>query len=82
MKNKVQRPLVLNRPSEDDVRAYAFHLYEQSNCAPGRDLENWWEAIACLNANIPAHRSHCRLYHHLNQAATAGVPAVPLSLDS
>lgn len=82
MNNKSQRPPVSAEPSEDDIRAYAYHLYEQSNCAPGRDLENWWEAIACLNANIPAHRSHGRLYHHLNRPTPAGVPAVPLSIDS
>ena len=51
--------------SEDDVRAYAFHLYEQSGCAPGHDLDNWLEASACLKANIPAHKTRTRLHSHV-----------------
>jgi len=66
MKNKSNRSLVPSKPSEGDISEYAFHLYQQSSCAPGHDLENWFEAIACLNANIPAHRSGARLHHHVN----------------
>ena len=55
----------LTEPTEDDIRAYAYHLYEQSNCAPGRDLDNWQEAIACLKAAVPADASHGRLHRHL-----------------
>jgi Protein of unknown function (DUF2934) len=65
MKNKATRPLVLNKPSENDIRDYAYHLYEQSNCVQGRDVENWLEAKACLEASIPAHASHLRLHHHV-----------------
>jgi Protein of unknown function (DUF2934) len=47
-------------PSEDDIRDYACHLYEQSGCIPGRDLDNWLEARECLrargqSANVETH---------------------------
>ncbi len=38
----------LEEPTEADVREYAYHLYIRSGCLPGRDLENWLEAKACL----------------------------------
>lgn len=66
MKNKSNRPLAPSKPSEGDISDYAFHLYQQSGCAPGHDLDNWFEATACLNANIPAHQSGARLHHHVN----------------
>lgn len=53
-------------PSEDDIRDYAYHLYEQSGRVPGHDLEHWLEAKACLEANIPKHRARTRLHHHRN----------------
>ena len=53
-------------PSEDDIRDYAYHLYERSNCLPGHDLDNWLEATACLQANIPHHQSDTRLHRHVN----------------
>lgn len=37
-------------PTDDEIRDYAHHLYEQSGCIPGRDLENWLEARDCLMA--------------------------------
>jgi hypothetical protein len=37
---------------EDDIRAYAAHLYEQSGRVPNRDVENWLEAKTCLEANV------------------------------
>jgi hypothetical protein len=67
MKNKSARSLTLAKPSEDDIRNYAFHLYEQSNCVPGHDLDHWLEATACLQANIPSHQSAARLHHHFNR---------------
>lgn len=61
--------LALPRPSlpsdADLVRDYAYHLYEQSGRVPGRDLENWLEAEACLAANLPADVSHHRLPGYL-----------------
>ena len=56
----------LSAPTEDDIRDYAYHLYEQSRCEPGHDLENWLEASACLKANIPANSSQSRLHQHIN----------------
>jgi len=48
-------------PGEDAVRAYAYHLYQEGNCAAGHDVENWLEATACLKAHIPEHASPSRL---------------------
>lgn len=70
MKNKSIRPLVLSKPSEDEIRDYAYHLYQRSNCAPGQDLGNWLEAIACLNAKIPPHQSGTRLHQQANESAS------------
>ena len=58
-------PTFLPEPTEDDIREYAFHLYQQSSCAPDHDLDNWLEASACLKTNIPAFRSHTRLHSHV-----------------
>lgn len=58
-------PSFLTEPSQDDIRAYAFHLYEQGDGAPGHDLDNWFEATACLKAAIPADSSHSRLHRHI-----------------
>ena len=59
--------------TEDDIRSYAEHLWEQSGRIPGRDLDNWLEAKACLESNVPQHQSHRRLHEHLanRQASTA-----------
>ena len=54
--------------TEDDVRDYAYHLYEQSGCVPGHDLENWLDAKSCLEANIPKVRSHTRSAEHRHPA--------------
>lgn len=69
MKHKPVRPTVtgvISEPREEDIRDYAYHLYEQSRCVPGHDLGNWLEATACLKANIPTHRSSTRLHRHVN----------------
>lgn len=50
--------------SEDAIRAYAEHLFEQSGRIPNRDLDNWLEAKACLEANLPREDSHVRLHRH------------------
>jgi hypothetical protein len=42
-------------PDEDAVRDYAYHLYEQSGCTHGHDVEHWLEASACLKET---HRTH------------------------
>ena len=77
MKNKSLRPLVLAKPCEDDIRNYAYHLYQQSNCGPGHDLDNWLEATACLTANIPAHKSHNRLHWHVNGPESGDITLFP-----
>jgi hypothetical protein len=51
--------------SDEDIGSYAEHLWEQSGRIPNRDLDNWLEAKACLEANIPRDASHRRLHHHL-----------------
>jgi hypothetical protein len=61
MNNPSPRSIACPEPSEDLIREYAYHLYEQSNRAPGHDLDNWREAIACLQANIPTDLSRTRM---------------------
>lgn len=65
MRKKPVHVRVQHEPNEEVVREYAEHLYEQSGRIPGRDLDNWLEAKACLEANIPRHQSHTRLQRHL-----------------
>ena len=64
MKTKRHTTALRLEPTEDDVRDYAYHLYLQSGCTQGRDLENWLEAKACLKACIPKSKAHARLHHH------------------
>lgn len=52
-------------PAETDIRDYAYHLYEQTGRLEGHDLDNWLEAKACLEANIPRHQSRSRLHRHV-----------------
>ena len=54
----------IRESSEDEIRDYAFHLYEQSGRQPGHDVENWLEAKSCLEANIPRQHAHARLHRH------------------
>ena len=65
-------------PTVDEICDYAKHLYEQSGCIPGRDLDNWLEAEACMKANIPKDESHRRLHRHTKhveeQSFTVPVP--------
>lgn len=68
MKKKSTLPSPSVDPIEDDIRAYAYHLYEQSGCLPGHDLDNWLEAKACILAHIPRQETHNRLRHHLAAA--------------
>lgn len=50
--------------SEDEIRDYAYHLYDQSGFAAGRDLDNWLEAKACLSSGIPKSESNMRLHQN------------------
>jgi hypothetical protein len=65
-------------PSDEAIRDYAYHLYQQSNCMPGHDLDNWLEATACLKANIPVHRSATRLHRHINEPDAVEIEAVTM----
>ena len=80
MENASTSPLNPPGPSDDDIRAYAYELYQQSNGAAGHDLDHWREATACLKANIPAHRSGTRLADYLN--GPKGDPLSLLSLEA
>ena len=51
-------------PNEDEIRDYAYHLYDQSGFAAGRDLDNWLEAKACLSSGIPKSESPLRLHQN------------------
>ena len=51
MKNKSKGSPTHPKPSEDDIRDYAYHLYERSNFETGHDLDHWFEASAFLSAN-------------------------------
>ena len=74
MKSKPTQTRSAAKPGEDDIREYAYHLYFQNGCIPGREVEDWQEAEACLCANIPREHSHTRLHRHL------AAPITPVSL--
>jgi hypothetical protein len=69
---------VPGEPSEGEIRDYAYQLYQRSSCAPGHDLDNWLEAIACLKANIPAHQSGIRLHQPVNGPSPSELQAVTI----
>lgn len=75
-------PCADSGPCDEQIRAYAYHLYEQSNCAPGRDVENWLEAAACLRANIPARESGMRLHRHLSEHGHSSSSAIGVGAGS
>jgi hypothetical protein len=54
MKTRLVEPTVISAPTEAAIRDYAYHLYEQSGCVPGRDLDNWLEASAALHHPTPS----------------------------
>ena len=55
--------------TDEEIRDYAYHLYVQSGCQPGHDIDNWLEAKACLEANIPKQHARTRLHRHRNPTA-------------
>jgi len=59
-----QDPAAAPQPSEDEIRDYAHHLHVQHGCLNGLDRDDWFEAEACLRANIPKESSRSRLHHH------------------
>ncbi|MFY9923541.1 MAG: DUF2934 domain-containing protein [Opitutaceae bacterium] len=76
MKTKQHAKLISLEPTEDDIRDYAHHLYIQNGSIPGRDLENWLEAKACLEACIPKSKSQIRLHHHTRNRTRTVVTAM------
>ena len=80
-KNKVSIPPA-RPPTEDEIRDYAYHLYQQSGCIPGRDVDNWLEAKACLEANIPRQHAHARLHRHRHPAARDDVTVITLEAQA
>ena len=75
MKHNPSLPRLYPEPNENDIRNYAYHLYEQGNHAPGHDLDNWLEATACLRANDLTHLSSARLHWHENQPESCEIYA-------
>ncbi len=74
MKTKTVTASVVPSFTDDDIRSYAEHLYEQNGRIPGRDLDNWLEAKACLEGNIPRNESHRRLQNHLSAGRASVSP--------
>jgi hypothetical protein len=68
--------------SEDEIRDYAQHLFEQSGRVLGRDLDNWLEAKACLQANIPKQHAHRRLHRQQHPEEFATVEIATINVES
>ena len=64
------------RPSDDEIRDYANHLYVQRGSVTGHDCDDWLEAEACLAANIPKESSRTRMHHHTQITERAALPLV------
>ena len=62
--------------SEAEIRDYANHLYVQGGSVPGHEHDDWLEAEACLNANIPKESSRTRMHHHARITGRAALPLV------
>lgn len=76
MKNKSHRAHELAQPSDEDIRHYAYQIYEQNNCTPGHDLAHWFEAAAFLKSNPPERRHgshHNPPIHASERSEHAGV---------
>jgi len=69
------------KATEAEIRDYAQHLFEQSGRIPGRDLDNWLEAKACLEANIPRHLTHLRLHRHRHPVPVDTIDVVTLDAE-
>lgn len=63
-------------PSADEIRDYAFHLYEQGGNLPGNDVEDWREAEACLRSSIPKECTRTRLHYHTQLSERAALKLV------
>jgi len=52
------------KPSEEEIRDYANHLFVQRGSVHGHDWDDWLEAEACLAAKIPKESSRTRMHQH------------------
>ena len=64
-------------PSHEEICEYANHLYVQRGSIDGHDRDDWLEAEACLNANIPKESCRTRMHHHTQITERARLPLVP-----
>jgi hypothetical protein len=71
-----QSPADAPKASEDEIRDYANHLYVQRGAVNGHDRDDWLEAEACLNAQIPKESSRTRMHHHTQLTERATFPLV------
>ena len=69
-------PSIVTQPSEDEIRAYANHLFVQHGSVDGHDCEDWLEAEACLRASIPQESSRTRMHHHTQITERGVIPLV------
>jgi hypothetical protein len=72
----IQPSATAPRPSEEEIRDYANHLYVQRGSVNGHDRDDWLEAEACLGANIPKESSRTRMHHHTQITERAALPLV------
>ncbi|HVS51554.1 MAG TPA: DUF2934 domain-containing protein [Opitutaceae bacterium] len=42
-----------SEPAEEEIQRAAYHLWLESGCLPGRDLENWFTARELLRHRRP-----------------------------
>jgi hypothetical protein len=54
MKTQFACPSISPEPSEEDIRNYAYRLYQESGYILGHDIDNWLEASACLKGRADA----------------------------
>jgi hypothetical protein len=66
-------------PTEEEIRDYAYHLYQQSGCTPGHDLDNWLEAKACLEASISPQHTRVRLHRQRHGATRQEATIIALA---
>ena len=64
------------RPSDEEIRDYAHHLYVQRGSQPGHAGDDWLEAAACLAAAIPPESTRTRLHRHTQLTERAALPLV------
>lgn len=76
MKKNTTQDTAQTRPSEDDIRDYAYHLYVQSGMVEGNDVKNWLEAEACLCSRPRTRKSPSRAVRRKKPSAKTKAAAV------